>query len=221
MVAILGNSKYTVRVIKQRQRKAMTMSNLTMGKNDAQTYVYMNSPGGDHERAPQVLKMLKANPNWTQEDRDDFIEGFYFFTNGISFQTDLWREIFTYYGPAKKPSKRKKPLTVWRGASNLGLSWTKSFETAQMFARRNSASYFSPDGGDSKIWRGVVNPEAIIFESNRRGESEVVIDFDNADLCVWHEEPIDYTKWYWQFQYASGNEIPDTVIKHYGFKETA
>jgi len=65
---------------------------------------------------------------------------------------------------------------------DLGVSWTLDYKVANMFALR-----FKPLGGDSYILKGEIDKEKILFFTNAREESEVIID--PLDM-IWVEEEL-------------------------------
>jgi hypothetical protein len=99
-----------------------------------------------------------------------------------------------YYPKARDFKRPKKPITVYRGATSPnGFSWTTDFKIARKFAIRNSDSFFSPHNSDtSTIWQATVYPRGILFTTNGRGESEVVVKFCEDDS--WHTDPFDYVE---------------------------
>ena len=73
-------------------------------------------------------------------------------------------------------------LTVFRGGTSTGLSWTLSLDKAVWFAQRF---------GNKPLWRATIKPEGVLAVFHERGESEVVVNYrmlkDRAELNL--EEP--------------------------------
>lgn len=120
-------------------------------------------------------------------DAGDLLSELWRDTEGPSLARETWLEMFRLYAPVSPVMRRSRlalptrPFTVFRGMSEdeaeggvYGLSWTLEQGKAEWFARR-----FERDG---VVIEAVVEPEHVFAYLPERGESEVVIDTDTADL---------------------------------------
>ena len=83
--------------------------------------------------------------------------------------------------------KLPEMVKVYRGIlvkdnhkSSIGVSWTIDVKVAYMFALR-----FQPLGGDAIVYEGEIYKKDILFFTNAREESEVIL---NPDDMIWVEE---------------------------------
>jgi hypothetical protein len=158
-----------------------------MNVQNAINEVYRCSLGDDNRRPYCMLKLLKEHQTWNDEQRDEFIGEFWAYTNNPSSHVSTWIEIFNYYPKAinaKHNLNRNEILTVYRGADRIGFSWTQSKKIAAFFAKRNI------EFGDtnSVVFRAEIYRHGIIFESEARLESEIVLRF--WDESIWYSKPI-------------------------------
>ncbi len=161
-----------------------------MNLNDAIKQVYKESMGDDNERPYSVLKILNQNLNWSDQDKNEFISSFWESTNYPSRHAETWIKIFKIYpfvDEYKANHKRLEPLNVYRGASQLGFSWTTSLKKAVWFCNRNRKM----DDPKSIVFGAIVRPHGIFFETDNRLEKEVVIRYWRKD--IWKQTPIDVT----------------------------
>ncbi len=206
---------------------------------DADQIVYQNA-STDADRPKVMLGLLKANPQWTQEERNDFILDFWNHCNHTTSVADVWMDIFNtyleidpdYMQPTHNVDENWDPIedafdddgtiTLFRGGTTPnGFSWTTNFEIAQKFAKRNSDQFFSHDIDDetfSTIWQASVKREHILFVNNGRSEQEVVVDFNHLD--DWTRKPIDWLEHYWTKMLFQGKEIPAEAVKRWKLPTT-
>jgi hypothetical protein len=153
--------------------------------------VYREAQGDDNKRPAAVLKCLKQNTDWSDDEKNEFITEFWITTNYPSHHTEIWREIFSLYPICKSyklENSELKPLTIYRGASSIGFSWTTDLEKAIWFCNRNREMGYPK----SIVFHAVVNRNGILFESDDRDECEVVIEFWRND--IWQMSPIEIAK---------------------------
>jgi hypothetical protein len=153
--------------------------------------VYREAQGDDNKRPAAVLKCLKENTDWSDDEKNEFISEFWISTNFPSHHTEIWKEIFALYPISinyKLKNSELEPLKIYRGASSIGFSWTTDVEKAFWFCNRNR------EMGDFKstVFEAVVNRNGILFESDERSESEVVIEFWRKD--IWQISPTEINK---------------------------
>jgi hypothetical protein len=173
-----------------------------MNTSQAKKQVYMASASNDGERPYAMLSILETKPKWTDAEFNDFVECFWEMSNYTSYHWETWSEILeNYYPKARKFKQPKQSITVYRGATSPnGFSWTTDFNIARKFAVRNSDSFFSDNCDKSTIWQATVLPRGVLFTTNGRGESEVVVKFWEDD--IWETEPFDYIELYTYAQKA-------------------
>jgi hypothetical protein len=151
--------------------------------------VYREAQGDDNKRPAAVLKGLKQNTDWSDDEKNEFITEFWITTNFPSHHTEIWKEIFSLYPISinyKLENSELEPLKIYRGASSIGFSWTTDIQKAIWFCNRNKEMGYPK----STVFKAVVNRNGILFESDDRSESEVVIEFWRND--IWTEEPIEF-----------------------------
>lgn len=155
--------------------------------------VYREAQGDDNKRPAAVLKCLKQNADWSEDEKNEFITEFWITTNFPSHHTDIWKEIFLLYPKSmryKLENSLLEPLTIYRGASTIGFSWTTELEKAIWFCKRNREMGFSK----STVFEATVKRNGILFESNDRDENEVVIEYWRND--IWQMAPKDISNLY-------------------------
>jgi len=157
-------------------RQQMILKNI----NDPD-YVLMLSERGD--RPGLALKYLKAG---LVMDPGEFIRNWWEDTEFPMYQDSVWRKVFKFY----PKEVRIIPIRIYRGGPNwTGFSWTTRQDKAEWFKTRLDPYK------RNVIWTAVVNPKRIIFETNDRNESEVVIQYWYKDSFI--QEPTELKhKWF-------------------------
>ena len=122
----------------------------------AEAYISEEFPLNLFESWDVVLELFKNIEETTDEDSKEMYD-------------KLPSEVKVYRGV----------LTDDRLKYNLGVSWTTNKKVAEMFALR-----FAKLGGTPYLMEGEVNKEDILYFTNAREESEVLID--SEDL-IWVE----------------------------------
>ena len=157
---------------------------------EAINQVYRDAKGDDNERPNAVYRILNENLDWHDDDKNEFIGTFWETTNYPSLHADVWKKIFKLYplvNEYKLFHRRSEPLDVYRGASQNGFSWTTSLKKAVWFCNRNR------EMGDARsvVFRALVRPHGIYYETDNRNEKEIIIRFWRKD--IWKRSPIDIT----------------------------
>lgn len=214
------------------------MNDLKMKYADADQYVYQHT-SDDAGRPGVVHELLKANPQWTDQQRNDLVMSMWTHSNHTTSVTQHWLACFDYLTHSDECDKQIKgsedenwmPLevpacaddelheyehiTVYRGGSSpQGLSWTTDWDIAVKFAKRNSMDFFGGDSEQSTIWQATVNKADILFLNNSRQECEVVIDYTKVDIGA-----IDVVKARWTAAYCAGEQVPQQAIDRYNLTQ--
>ena len=161
-----------------------------MSVRTARKEVHLGARGEDDLRPPIILKQLQIHVEWTDEDKNEFIEEFWAHSNNPHKNAEIWRAIFAFY-PKVVETRRKyqitKTFTLFRGGSERGFSWTTSLKEAEYFRKRNAELGFK----DCYLWRGEVSSDGILFETEVRGEEEFVLRY--WDETIWIQKPMKIT----------------------------
>lgn len=122
----------------------------------AEAYISEEFPLTLFESWDKVVKLFKSIEEKTDEDSQEIYD-------------NLPQEVKVYRGV----------LTDDRIKYGLGVSWTTDKKVAEMFALR-----FARLGGTPYLMEGEVNKEDILYFTNAREESEVLIDTEDM---IWVE----------------------------------
>jgi len=148
----------------------------------------------DKQFRPNHLKeYISNNPGLSQKDINEYIETIWTGTEFPETNIETWDWLFSYYQPAHNLTD---PITVYRGTSPFNKrmwSWTTDKSVALWFAKRNYGFLDLAFKGTKQtvksppalLLKGVIHPKGILFTSNDREESEVIISGQNH----WLEMP--------------------------------
>lgn len=103
-------------------------------------------------------------------EKYDLIRQVYVDTENLHQNLEWWKDIlFDLIGKDVWNSVASLPrsITVYRGGTEDGISWTNNLETALWFAKRWNANL--------PVWTGVVSRDRIVGYLDDRGEHEVVV----------------------------------------------
>jgi hypothetical protein len=140
-----------------------------------------------HERPHRLSALQQVVPYMDEADFNKLLFDVYVDSENISQNLDEWVDLLEpLVGLDAWDSTQDLPdeLTIFRGGSKTGISWTLDLEKAKWFAQRM--------GQLRPVWQTTVFKDEIVGFTNARSESEVILTpsvLRNKTILL-HEHPL-------------------------------
>ena len=140
---------------------------------------------------PRILEKYLRKNEVSQEEINQLVQDVWLDYEFPGQMKTVWRSLWRRYQPTHNI---KEPIQVFRGGVKVGYSFTTDYDKAVWFAKRNlmfERIIYEEQGytfhGDAKVWSAIVKPAGILFTTNDRNESEVVVK--GWAKNIWISEP--------------------------------